>query len=364
VEIKSAARLLYQLRFLKSMAEHPYRWAGAVAVLFVLVTLVNFYVFHRITEMLGISVFWVSVVYALLLSSLLAVGFTVRASAIKGFKVLFITVTTVYGLETMALFVLITFWFADLFMELPELFMGYAVVLFVIIMGAVSAGNALTVTVKTIRLRFPKRVRAVHLTDLHIGAVHGKKYLARVVEKVNALGPDVVLITGDMTSGAPLEDDLFDGFKELKAPAYMSTGNHEFYEGIEVMERMLDGTGVRMLRDEKVDMGGYSVFGLDYMQEQGISGSRDFSMDGDEPVILMTHVPQMVNLPKGSIILAGHYHAGQVFPFNFLGRFMVKYFRGLYQEDGVTIYVSPGTATWGPPMRFGSRNEITLLELG
>ena len=89
------------------MAEHPYRMAGAVAVLFILVTLVNYYVFDRITEMLGISVFWVSVVYALLLSSLLAVGFTVRASAIKGFKVLFVTVTTIYGLETMALFVLV-----------------------------------------------------------------------------------------------------------------------------------------------------------------------------------------------------------------------------------------------------------------
>jgi predicted MPP superfamily phosphohydrolase len=346
------------------MAEHPYRTASAVTLLFVLVTLVNFYVFDRITEMLGISVLWVSVVYALLLSTLLAVGFTVRASAVKGFKVLFVTVTTIYGLEVMALFALIALWIVDFIIDLPELFMGYTVVLFVLIMATVSAVNALTVSVKTIRLRFPEKVRAVHLSDLHIGAVHGKSYLAKVVEKVNGLEPDVVLITGDMTSGAPLEDDLFEGLGRLKGPSFMVTGNHEYYEGVEVIEGMLEGTGVRLLRDEKADMGGYTIFGLDYTGEQGISGSRDIEVQGDRPVILLTHVPQMVKLPKGSLILAGHYHAGQVFPLNFLGHLFLKYFRGIYVENGVTIHVSPGTATWGPPMRFGSRNEITLLELG
>lgn len=338
---------------------------AAFSVAFVIVIAVNFYIFDRMTSLLGLGCFWLSIAYAVALTALLLAGFFVRTSATTVFKVLFVTVTAVYGLEFSALFALIIFEIANLFTELPQFLSGLVIAVFVIVLAIVSAANALTFAVRRIKLPFPVKVKAVHLSDLHIGAVHGEKYLGDIVKTVNSLEPDIVLITGDITSGAPLpESGLFDNLGKLKARTFMATGNHEFYEGVDVILKLLAPTHVEVLRDERAQMGGYSVFGLDYQGEQGIYGARDITIESDEPVIAMAHVPQIMKLPKGSIILSGHYHAGQVFPINFLGRLFIKYFRGVYVENDVTIHVSPGTATWGPPMRFGSRNEITLLELG
>ncbi|MGZ7210005.1 MAG: metallophosphoesterase, partial [Methanobacterium sp.] len=61
--------------------------------------------------------------------------------------------------------------------------------------------------------------------------------------------------------------------------------------------------------------------------------------------------------------ISGHTHKGQMFPINFLGRLFFTYFNGLYNYNDTKLYVSPGTGTWGPPMRFGSKNEITLIKL-
>ena len=63
-------------------------------------------------------------------------------------------------------------------------------------------------------------------------------------------------------------------------------------------------------------------------------------------------------------MLCGHTHNGQIAPFNFLVKRQFARIKGLYQEDGHALYVSPGTGTWGPLMRLGSVNEITCIDLG
>jgi predicted MPP superfamily phosphohydrolase len=62
-------------------------------------------------------------------------------------------------------------------------------------------------------------------------------------------------------------------------------------------------------------------------------------------------------------MLSGHTHGGQIFPFTLLVKLFYPYIRGVYEEEGKYLHVSPGTGTWGPPMRLGSNNQITLLEL-
>lgn len=338
--------------------------AGAFALMFAIVVSVNYYVFDRTAGLLGLGFRWLSIGYALSLAALLLVGFLVRTSSGRGTKGLFVAVTTAYGLEFATLFALLVLEPLDLIFSLPNQEAGVAIVSFVFALAIVSAVNAQLLYVRTIRLPFVRRLRVVQISDIHIGVVHGKRYLAGLVRRVNALKPDLVLITGDIISGAmdPSRTGL-DGLAGLEAPAYLAPGNHEFYEGMEGMRAAIP-RNVRMLNDEEVDMGRYSIFGLDFLGDQGVSGARELDRNFQKPVIMMAHVPQFLDLPEGSIILSGHYHAGQVFPFNFLGYLFVKNFRGFHRRGGVTLYVSPGTATWGPPMRFGSRNEITLLELG
>ena len=63
------------------------------------------------------------------------------------------------------------------------------------------------------------------------------------------------------------------------------------------------------------------------------------------------------------LMLSGHTHNGQIFPFNLLVKQQFKRIAGLYIEKDARLYVSSGTGTWGPLMRLGSMNEITLFDL-
>jgi predicted MPP superfamily phosphohydrolase len=340
------------------------RMAPAFAALYMLVTTVNYYVVARLTGLLDLENKWISLTYAFGLSTLILVGFLFRTSSGRGTKGLFVAVTTVYGLEIAALSALILFEIFNLIFNFPEMLSGQIMLGFVFFIAVVSLINAQMLSVRTIKIPFVRKLRVAQLSDVHIGAVHGKKYLARIVAMVNELKPDFILITGDIVSGAvaPGSSQL-ENFAKLEAPAYMAPGNHEHYEGMDEIRAALP-KNIEILRDQEKKFDGYSIFGLDFVQEQGVSGSRKIEKKFDAPVIVMAHVPQFLDLPEGSIILAGHYHAGQIFPLNWVGGWFIKQFKGIYTEKGVTLYISPGTATWGPPMRFGSRNEVTLLELG
>ncbi|MBA3044847.1 MAG: metallophosphoesterase [Euryarchaeota archaeon] len=347
----------------KAVDKTRWRPVPAFGILYAIVTLTNFYIFDRITGLLGWGDVRISVIYAFTLSTLLLVGFLARTSSGRGTRGLFVTVTTAYGLEFATISGLIIFEIANLFLSLNPRNCGIALLLYTAVLAAISIVNAQLLGVKNIKLPFVKKLRIVQLSDVHIGAVHGRRYLKRVIDTVNTLKPDLVLITGDILSGAvPPGSSKLEHFGRLESRTFLAPGNHEFYEGMEEVRAALP-KNVEMLRDEEVSMNGYSIFGLDYIREQGMSGTRKIDRKFHNPVIALAHVPQFLDLPDGSIILSGHYHAGQIFPINFIGRLFVKYFKGIYRNGGITLYVSPGTATWGPAMRFGSRNEITVLDL-
>ncbi len=89
-------------------------------------------------------------------------------------------------------------------------------------------------------------------------------------------------------------------------------------------------------------------------------------IDKSKPSILMYHVPTEIKAASESgisLLLSGHTHKGQFFPFTILGRLVFPYFNGIYNYEDTQVYVSQGTGTWGPPMRLGSRSEITLIKL-
>ena len=96
------------------------------------------------------------------------------------------------------------------------------------------------------------------------------------------------------------------------------------------------------------------------------SALDDLPIDKEKPTILMYHTPvEWEDARKHGIdlMLSGHTHNGQIFPFTLLVRLSFKYINGLYRKGSKYLHVSPGTGTWGPPMRLGSRNQITLLTL-
>ena len=232
--------------------------------------------------------------------------------------------------------------------------------------------HAQFISVRTFKIPMPglkQRTRVVQLTDVHIGTIHNKKFLSQVVRKTNALKPDIVLITGDLVDGSgPVMPHMFMGIKDIKARKFFSTGNHEFYEGLHVVTPVLEETGITILRNSAVTYKGIAIIGVDYHQGKRYLKAvlPEIKWDRSKPSILMNHVPEGFKYAQEhnvNLMISGHTHGGQIFPFSLILALFHNHFVGMFHKNNTHFYVSPGTGTWGPPMRIGTSNEITVFNL-
>lgn len=228
--------------------------------------------------------------------------------------------------------------------------------------------NAWRVEVASITVPSPVHLKIVQLSDIHCGSV-SENHLRRLVHKTNELNPDVVLITGDLLDPAGrLTSDLIEPLNRLTAPTYWVTGNHERYAGLDKVMAMLKETPVIGLQNEAVEVGGIQLIGIDDSEnrQQVSQVLSHIQVDPDKFSILMYHQPEGVEAAAKAgvdLMLSGHTHNGQIWPFNWVVRLRFQYLKGLHAIDGMKLYVSTGSGTWGPPMRLGSRNQITLIHL-
>jgi predicted MPP superfamily phosphohydrolase len=260
--------------------------------------------------------------------------------------------------------------------------LGYdSIVLFSLTLGsslllsAYSLFNGRRLTIKNLIIpiiNLKQELRIVHLSDVHIGTVHQIKFLERVVKATNDLKPDLVLMTGDLFDGSvPIEEDMLRPLNKLIVPTYFSTGNHEEYEGLQNVKATIKDLQMKLLDKEMINFKGVQIIGV----KDRSSIPKEVTLDSilselklskDKPSILMYHTPvewESARKHGVDLMLSGHTHNGQVYPFNLLVRMAFKYINGLYNFGDKYLHVSPGTGTWGPPMRLGSSNQITLLNL-
>lgn len=238
---------------------------------------------------------------------------------------------------------------------------------------ALVQGRTITTRTYTISLEnLSNPLRIVHLSDIHVGTVHQKKYLKEIVERANDLNPDIVLITGDLFDGsANIDTAILTPLNNLNARSFFSNGNHEEYEGLDKVRETLKGLDLELLENESVEYKGVSIVGVNDKQSLHNGNSlasilESLSYDKNTPTLLMYHTPVDWDTAKShdiDVMFSGHTHNGQLFPFTLLVRIAFSKITGLYSNDGKYLHISPGTGTWGPPMRLGSRNQITLIEL-
>jgi predicted MPP superfamily phosphohydrolase len=220
----------------------------------------------------------------------------------------------------------------------------------------------------------------VQLTDVHIGPTLGRHFLERVVAAVNALKPDLIAITGDLVDGPVLRlTDAIAPLSDLKARhgVYFVTGNHEYYAGADSWCAHLTSLGLRVLRNERVVIGSgeesFDLAGVDDISARHFGPGQGADLerallgrDESRELVLLAHQPRLVQEAERAGVglqLSGHTHGGQIWPFNFLVRLQQPVTAGLVRFGRALIYVSSGTGYWGPPMRLGSRAEISLLTL-
>lgn len=245
---------------------------------------------------------------------------------------------------------------------------------FVAILTVVGMVNALFIRTTTIALKakgLERDLRVVQLSDIHMGVDHGVKFMRKLVDKVNSLSPDLILITGDLIDGPfKCPESHFAPLKRLKAPTYLSTGNHEFMVGMDVTSSIVRKVGIKLLRNEGVDLANnVQLLAVDDAWVGGMLIEEVLERVRPDPkryTILMSHQPRgfEVAAEKGvDLMLSGHTHGGQLFPMTCLIRLVYRQGKGLYRSKGSVLYTTTGTGTWGPPIRLGTNSEVVLFKL-
>jgi uncharacterized protein len=219
-------------------------------------------------------------------------------------------------------------------------------------------------------------LRIVQLSDLHLGPFLRSRWLERRVAQVEALRPDVIVVTGDLVDqDASLAESVVPPLRQLRARlgVWGVTGNHEYYAGLDRSLRTFEASGISVLRDSATEIApGLVMAGVD-----DLSARRQFGVDGhpvDRAVaqrppgatIFLCHSPWQAERAAElgvDLMLSGHTHAGQIWPFTYLVRMAYPYVVGRFDVNGMTLLVSRGTGFWGPPMRLFRRAEIATITL-
>lgn len=242
--------------------------------------------------------------------------------------------------------------------------------------------------IRTVEITLPKLPMSlngfsiVQLTDIHIGPFLQGAWLREVVAKTNALSPDLVAVTGDMIDGSPeeLQDDVAPlGNLRAKYGVYGITGNHEYYFRVEEWLPVFAKLGITMLHNEHRIL---AVAGGAKLVIAGVPDQAGLHYGGAGPNIttalagapdtvrvLMAHRPNgivgIAGRSNADLQLSGHTHGGQLFFLKWLiSTFNGGLVGGLYEVDGMKLYVSPGTGLWaGFSCRLGVPAEITHIIL-
>ncbi len=288
-------------------------------------------------------------------------------------RILYILVTTLMGIVSISFaIVLITEITGRIFPSVrTHLQMAALVIITLCSVYALIQGRQLHVKNLTIPLKgLAQPLRVVQLSDIHMGMVITPDTARRITAEVNALNPDFTVISGDLFDGSRSpEKRCIEGFSALHAPVYFCSGNHDMYEGLDKVAAILKDSNIRYLKNESVVTQGVELIGIDNPSRE-IGGKNvipaDIRQHPDLPSILLFHPPSHLDEAVAAGIdlqLSGHTHYGQIWPFNYVVRAAFRHGFGLVRYKSLTLYTSPGTGTWGPPMRLGSRNTITLLNL-
>jgi predicted MPP superfamily phosphohydrolase len=220
--------------------------------------------------------------------------------------------------------------------------------------------------------------RIAQISDVHIGETLSRQFAQQVTDQVNALKADAVAVTGDMIDGSvsKLHEEVAPlGGLRGKHGVFYVTGNHEYYHGGSAWEaeaRRLGFTVLhnehRVIADGKLVIGGVTdVEGARFSEAHAPRVDHAFAeAPTGVPRVLLAHQPRFAKRAKESnvsLMLSGHTHGGQIFPFMFFVKLQQPVIGGFHVIDGVPTYTSNGTGYWGPPFRIGPRGEVTEITL-
>jgi uncharacterized protein len=234
-----------------------------------------------------------------------------------------------------------------------------------------------TVVVATAKLpQSAGRFTIVQISDVHVGLIVREARLRRIAREIDKVRPDLIVSTGDLVDG---QLDSIEGLAtvlaELRPPAgkFAVTGNHEYYAGIDNALLFTRAAGFNVLQGSVARVGkNVALVGFDDPAGSRTAGNAVRERDVLKTVLPNTFTVVLKHRPKVDpasiglfdLQLSGHVHKGQIAPFTIFTSLFYPVKSGLSRLDAnASLYVSRGTGTWGPPIRFLAPPEITVIHV-
>jgi len=242
--------------------------------------------------------------------------------------------------------------------------------------------DALNIRTERLRIETTKlprgidRLTIVQLSDVHLGLIVRCSRMGKMLDLVKAAKPDILVSTGDLVDA---EINHLTGLAELlrevnpRYGKFAITGNHEYFAGLDKALAFTKMAGFTLLRGEAAADGVINIAGVNDLQgvrmklDQPVSEKALLSkLSKDKFTLFLKHQPLVDPETEGlfDLQLSGHTHKGQIFPFAYVSALAYPMNAGRYDlPKGSILYVSRGSGTWGPPVRFLSSPQITVVEL-
>jgi predicted MPP superfamily phosphohydrolase len=246
----------------------------------------------------------------------------------------------------------------------------YIIPLLICVYGII---NALTTRIENINLKYPGfkgKIKILLLSDIHLGAIHQKNSVMRIVQETQQLNPDIVVITGDMADGSlKVKPEWLKPFDSLSMPILYVTGNHEELNPKIDMINVVKATKIKYIgQHETFKYKGVNFIGEDFGYDLR-KCLREIKQEEGVPNVLLSHIPTLnpEELKNYNIFLflAGHTHGGQMFPLHIIVYFANACFSGLYSDKNKEhfIYVTDGVNNALAPMRVGSKRVFPIINI-
>jgi uncharacterized protein len=273
------------------------------------------------------------------------------------------------GIGFLSFWVVSFFYFLNFFFPTFSFFLGLISLFIIILFTLISFYFGSKVYSKEVNISSNKIINDksfIFISDIHLGS-NNKKHLVNIITKIKEKKYDFILIGGDLVDSSSADLSSLNEFKKLKCPIYFVTGNHEYYiKNSNDFIKKLSDFNIQHISNENKIIENINLIGID----DNISTENQIEIinnkiNEENFNLLLIHKPSVWSNVRSRIdlMLSGHTHNGQIFPFNFLVRIQFKYKFGIYNFNDSNLYVSSGSGPWGPKMRLGTRNEIILFNL-
>ncbi len=241
-----------------------------------------------------------------------------------------------------------------------------AVGIIIIIFSIFTAQNIKITNIEFETNKIDKEYKFAYISDVHIGSNSYHK-IDSITNKLLDQDIDFLLIGGDFIDENHVIKEDLSSLNNLKIPKYYIYGNHEKYLLKGVAEQIAEKYNLTVLRnsstifDKKIN-----IIGVEDNFDKLEESLKDIKINSTKYSVLLNHQPTQLDVAeknKIDLMLSGHTHNGQIFPFNYLVKIRYSYISGLYNLNKTNLYVSSGAQTWGPNMRFLTKSEIVIVTL-